>query len=360
MKTILAFACRGGALALLLTAAGPSYSAALFDAEATLEVVIEAPMGELSKRRHDEPELGGTLRYTDASGTERTLPVSISTRGKTRLEICDFPPLRLTFDPADTAGTPFDGQHKLKMVRPCMRGRDGRDWVYLELGAYRAYRVITDYSFRARQLNVTFRDTESFFRRVREQPAFLLEDDSDLAKRLDRERIRPLEVKAWQMALPETTHYVLFQYLIGNTDFALRRGPRGEECCHNGRVIANPGSQNAWIVVPYDFDYAGLVDTDYAVPHEALPIKKVTSRLYRGFCWQNEALPASIDLVNRKRAELEAALIPSELSNSKARRARNYVKQFYRIVNDPQARQDELLDNCRGPDSVPPHNDEKQ
>ena len=145
----------------------------------------------------------------------------------------------------------------------------------------------------------------------------------------------------------------LFQYLIGNTDFAVKRGPSGEGCCHNGRVFAEAGKQDEWIVVPYDFDYAGIINTKYAAPAEALPISRVSTRLYRGFCWQNEVLPESIELFNRKRDEIEAALIPVEVSKRKSRNAKKYVDRFYEIVNDPQELQKRILDKCRGPDSLP-------
>lgn len=283
---------------------------------------------------------------------ERALGIILTTRGKSRLEVCDYPPLKITFNPDETAGTLFAGQRNLKLVRQCMSGGAGRDWVHLELGIYLAYNIVTDYSFRARRLNVTFRESESR-RREQVQPGFFLEDDSDVARRLHRERVRPPQVDAVQLAVVETTHNMLFQYLIGNTDFAVKRGPSGEGCCHNGRVIAEAGKQHDWVVLPYDFDYAGIINAEYALPDEHLPIRRVTMRLYRGFCWQNEVLPGSIDLFNQHRADIEAALIPPELSKGKARRAKSYVDRFYSIVNDPQELQKRLMGKCRGPDSLP-------
>lgn len=341
------------AAAAIFLAVGNLPAAALFDSQGPLDVTIEAPLKQLSRQRSEETDLSGTFRYTDASGTSRSLPVVVSTRGRRRLELCDYPPLRLTFDRDQTRGTLLEGQRKLKLVRPCLRGRKAQDWLYLEFGVYRAYNIISDYSFRVRQLQVIFIDTESRSRRVLEQPAFFIEDDKGVAMRMGRERIRPPKVDVAQMSRYETTHNVLFQYLIGNTDFAVKRGPSGEGCCHNGRVISEPGKQRDWIVLPYDFDYAGIVDTDYAAPHEDLPIRKVTTRLYRGFCWQNDVLPESIELFNRNRAEIEAALVPSEVSRQKVRRANNYIGQFYRIVNDPEELQEKLYDNCREPGSQP-------
>ncbi len=341
--------------ALLCALLSHAHASPLFESQDILDIILEAPMRDLSKQRHTKPEYAGIFRYSDVSGAEHALGVLVSTRGRSRLEICDYPPLKLTFDPNETAGTLLDGQRELKLVRQCMRGGAGRDWMHLELGAYRAYNAITDYSFMARQLNATFRDTESRFRRDEVLSAFLLEDDRDMAKRLDRRRIRPPRVEPEQMALTETTHHLLFQYLIGNTDFAVKRGPKGEACCHNGRVLTETGRRQEWIIVPYDFDYAGIINTEYAVPHETLPIRRVTTRLYRGFCWQNDELKKSIVVFNSKRKEIEAAMLPPEVSRNKSRRVKHYLDRFYRIINDPEELQEHLLDKCRGPDSLPIH-----
>jgi hypothetical protein len=330
-----------------------AYSAPLFEAQETLDVIVEAPIRKLSSQRKKKPEFEGTVRYTDADGTEHAFAVIVSTRGKSRLDVCDYPPLRIAFNRDETAGTVFEGQRKLKMVRQCMRGGKGTNWLYLELGIYRAYNVITDYSYLTRQLNVTFRESGSGKSDGRVYPAFFIEDDKDMARRLNRKRIRPPKVEPHQMAAVETAHNLLFQYLIGNTDFAVKKGPSGEGCCHNGRVITEAAQRDGWIIVPYDFDYAGIINTEYAMVHERLPIRDVKTRLYRGFCWQNEEILQSIELFKQKRSDIESALLPSEVSKSKARRVTSYIERFYETMNDPQKLQKELFDKCRGPDSLP-------
>ncbi|MDX1405538.1 MAG: hypothetical protein R3192_13410 [Woeseiaceae bacterium] len=327
--------------------------APLFESQQAIDVVIEAPIERLSRQRKNEPELPGKVIYVDASGTEQVLDVIVSTRGKSRLDICDRPPLRLEFDEDKTQGTLFEGQHKLKMVRQCLRSRPSRDWLYLELAVYRAYNVVTDFSFKVRALNATFTDTESRSKRGRAEPVFLIEDDDRMAERLNRHRIKPLTVQPEQMEPTQTAHNLLFQYLIGNTDFALKAGAIGDPCCHNGRVLTETGREQDWIIVPYDFDYAGILNTDYALPHEKLPIRQVSTRLYRGFCWLNDELEESIELFKQRREQIEAAFLPPELSKGKARRVKNYLERFYETINDPEELQQELFDKCRGPDSLP-------
>ena len=327
-------------------------AAPLFDSGEVLDVVIEAPVRDLERQRFKDPQFTGTFRYTDLSGTEHALAIDVTTRGKSRLEMCDYTPLRITFNPDETQGTLFEGQRRMKLVTQCMAGGRGAGWVHLEHGIYRAYNLISDYAYKTRKLNVIYHDTNSS-RRDRLQPAFILEPDNQLAKRLGRERIRPPIVGPLQMSLVETTYNLLFQYLVGNTDFAVKRGPKGEGCCHNGRVYARPGEHDDWVVVPYDFDYAGIINTNYALPDARLPIRRVKTRLYRGFCWQNDLLPEVIELFNQHRSDIELALLPAELSKSKSRTVKKYIEDFYEIVNDSKQLQKHLFDECRGPDSLP-------
>lgn len=327
-------------------------AASLFDSDEVLDVVIEVPIRNLKMQRHKNPQFTGTFRYSDASGKEQALAIEVTTRGNSRLEICDFPPLRITFNRDETQGTLFEGQRGLKFVTQCMDGSIGAGWVHLEHGIYSVYNLLSDHSYKSRKLNVIYRDTNSR-RRDRVQPAFILEPDKQLAKRLGRERIRPPLVEPLQMSIMETARNVLFQYLIGNTDFGLKRGPKGEGCCHNGRVYARPGAADDWVTVPYDFDYAGIIDTKYALPDEKLPIRRVRTRLYRGFCWHNDLLPGVIELFNQNRNDIEAALLPTGLSKSKSRSVKKYIDDFYEIVNDSKQLQKHLIDKCRGPDLLP-------
>lgn len=352
MNSLLKTVCCAGIAAFLAGLPGTAVAAPLFDSQETLTVIIEAPIARLLRQRKNKPEFAGTLRYTDAAGKNFALEIILAPRGNSRLEVCDFPPLKVTFDPEKTAGTLFEDQRSLKLVTKCLRNKSAENWVYLELGVYRAFNVITPRSYRTRELVVTYRDTASH-RRDQVDPAFFLEPDRQVGKRLELQRIRPPQVGSLQMSMTETTHNLLFQYLIGNTDFAVKRGPSGEGCCHNGRVFARPGEQQDFVILPYDFDQAGIVNTNYAIPADGLGIRKVTSRLYRGFCWQNEALLDSISLFNENRSGIEAAFLSEGISSSRMRRLQRFIDGFYDTVNDPAELQKRLLDKCRGPESRP-------
>ncbi len=124
----------------------------------------------------------------------------------------------------------------------------------------------------------------------------------------------------------------LFGYFIGNTDFSLRQGP-GEDCCHNAVPIQIGDSI---FPVPYDFDAAGLVDPPYAAPASNLSIRRVTQRLYRGYCEHNDELDAAIALFLRKRAEVQLLIDRfDDIPGFRARDVSAYLGKFYAIVENP-------------------------
>jgi hypothetical protein len=103
-----------------------------------------------------------------------------------------------------------------------------------------------------------------------------------------------------------------------------------------------------YLVVPYDFDWSGVVDARYAVPDPQLPIRDVKDRMFRGFCrprLDHEALKARF---NAQRDAIRALYegMP-ELDKGQRERALKYYERFYETLNSPQRYQREIVDQCR-------------
>jgi hypothetical protein len=318
----------------------------LFEDQSKLDVVIELPMTTIVNDAEDRPEVLGVLRYTDA-GTEVALDIMMSTRGHSRLEICRFPPLSMNLKKKQVVGTLFEGQNKLKIVTRCKQGKTYERYQIQEFGIYRGFNVLTDYSIRARVLSVTFKDSEGK-RKDEVQPAFFLESDDEVAERLSMEPIKSPTIDPAQLDSKHAIVFELYQYLIANTDWSLLKGPGTEPCCHNGKVIITPGTTNGWIVLPYDFDQAGLINTRYATPADGLGIRSVRQRLFRGRCLNLKHLDESIAKFNEMRPQIEAALNPPEIDRRRRKNALKYIDDFYEIVNDPKKRKNKIEDNCLG------------
>ena len=319
----------------------------LFECDVPLEFTLEVPMKTLLRRADDRPVLDGKLHYTDQHGNQLEFDIQVTTRGHSRLEICKFPPLSVIFEKKQVKDTVFAGQKKLKIVTQCRSGASYLDFLRHEYGVYKAYNVVAEPSFRVRMLSITFRDSENK-RDDYVQVAFFVESVKEVARRLDMEPVKLNKIPPFHLDAANSSIYELFQFLIANTDWSKTKGPGEEDCCHNGKALRVPGTDTNWVVLPYDFDQAGLINVPYARPHERLPIHRVTQRLYRGRCEYSDYLDATIGLFNREREALEAALISGGVSEKRQEKQARFVAKFYEIVNDPKLRQRYIDDRCRG------------
>ena len=319
----------------------------LFESGDTLELVLDVPMKTLLRRAKKNPVLDGQLRYLDSDEHEVTIDLTITTRGKSRLEICSFPPLSITLDKHQTGRTLFAGQRNLKIVTQCNNASTYQRYLHQEFGTYQAYNVITEHSFRVRMLNITYRDIERKKRDI-VKPAFFIESQDEVAERLGMTKIQAKTIEPRQFDVTQTSNLELFQYMIANTDWAILKGPRTEDCCHNGKLIGYVGADENWVVLPYDFDQAGLINTNYALPSLQFGIRSVRVRLYRGRCRHNDQLLKTIELFNERRNELEAALVPEILSKRPRKSALKYLNTFFETINDSKKLQIKVIGVCRG------------
>jgi hypothetical protein len=319
----------------------------LFDSDEPLSVVLELPTKEILRQAQKKPTFDGVLRYTGIDGTEVSLDIAVTTRGKSRLEQCQYPPLSINLKRKQVASTIFAGQNKLKLVTQCSGSANYQRYLNQEYAIYRIHNLLSDYSFRVRMLEVTYRDSTGQ-RRDKIQPAFFIESDKQAAERLGMATIKADVVNTSQLDPEQLSILTLFQYMIGNTDWSARKGPGTEGCCHNGKVIVPPDSHNGWVVLPYDFDQSGIINTSYAAPSDKLPIRSVRTRLYRGYCRSNDYLDSTIALFNENRAAIEDLFASGPDGPSKNKSALKYLESFYEIVNDPKKRQKRIIDACQG------------
>ncbi len=319
----------------------------LFDCDERLAVTIELPMKTLLREAEDRPLLDGRLVYEAADGEQVALDVRVMSRGHSRLVICSFPPLSISFHPSQVEGTVFAGQTKLKIVTQCKRGSRYLDYLKLEYGIYRAFNQVSDIAFRVRLLEITFRDSERANRERREF-AFVIESVDEIEVRSNLEAVKEKRASPGQLDKRYAAIYELFQFMIGNTDWSMLKGPGDENCCHNGKLLRPPGAEQGWIVVPYDFDQAGVISTPYALPHEELPIRSVRQRLYRGRCAHLATLEEDIALFNERRDAIEAALASGGLSQRAERKQATFIAGFYEVVNNPAERTRHIVGRCRG------------
>jgi hypothetical protein len=177
----------------------------LFQNDAVLKAVLTAPISQAYGQRHQDVRIyfPGQWTYIDEDGETKRLRASIRTRGHFRREVCQLPPLQLNFKKSEVKGTLFAGQDKVKLVAPCKEGDRYQQYVLLESLAYRMLQILTDHSFSTRLVRLSYVDRDEEFEPWTDI-AFLIEDDSDLAKRLDLDRLHLQSVRYAQLDHPRT------------------------------------------------------------------------------------------------------------------------------------------------------------
>jgi hypothetical protein len=320
----------------------------LFESDETLKITIRGPLDALMDDRENEVERPGQLLYTDADGTEHTLDIQLRVRGNFRRDAryCEFTPLRVNLKKSQLDDTVFDKQDKLKLVTHCMT----RDASYahrpvLEYLAYRIYNTVTDLSFRARLVEVTYEETEKNRSPFTEFGIFIEHDDR-LGKRIGLEPVDGIDrvsldrVNAEQVALD-----AVFQYLIGNTDFSPVSSADPDSCCHNHTLFGGP--EGEYVSIPYDFDQSGIVDAPYAMPNSRFRIDDVKERVFRGRCRHNDLLDASLDRFRDRRDTIVALVnkLP-ELSNYSRSVTLRYIEAFYKEIARPRNVERRLRRKC--------------
>lgn len=314
----------------------------LFGTEAPLRMTLVFDYKALVKHKNREPEYQDaelTIYPTDTDSITRT--IRVKARGEFRRRYCSFPPIRFDVEEADFGWPSFTRQGKLKVVTTCRDQDIFQAYLYQEYLAYKIYNLLTDRSFRVRLLDITYVDVAGKKGPFR-QHGFLIEDNDEVAARneaivIEPERLSSRDVDAEQLAL-----LALFNYMIGNTDFAIGN-------LHNVKLIKDNDPFDGRIFpVPYDFDYSGLVNTHYAVPHEKLEIRSVQQRKFLSICPDEAHLAAWLDLFREKKAAIFGLYeeFPYLRETSK-RESIQYLQQFYDIIDDPRRVQRTILTDCK-------------
>jgi len=356
-----ALLARSAALAALLslpaawTAAAEQESAdaakppKLFSSQETLELTIEAPWRDFERKDSYQGTYPAQLSYQGADGRMVTIGMTVARRGVKRQQACSFPPVRIRFEKEAVKGTVFRGQKSLKMVTHG-EGSDRYDQYYvLEMLAYRIYNLLSDVSFRVRPLQVSYLDSSTG---KSEGPrfAFLIEDDSDVAKRNGLKKLELPRIRADRLDAEAASLMSLFQYMIGNTDWAALLGPDPKKCCHNVKLVGPEplGPEDFALPVPYDFDSSGLVDARYAAPHQDLPIRSVTQRLFRGYCEHNGTLESARQTIMGRESAIRA-LIEDEprLESGSKKKASRFIDGYFEIAGDPGKFEKYVIERCR-------------
>ena len=304
-----------------------------------INCTITVDMSKLFKHSKHGDLFYGNFSSALPDGTIVSDPVQLEIRGHFRQDYCYVPPIKLKFNYKDSASLAY--LKSLKLVSECKVSPDHEQLLLKEYLIYKIYNLLTNRGFHARLLNLTFQDSTGKKKPFTEH-AFLLEDIADVAKRNDCMVWKGKKLNTEATDRKQMTMVALFEYMIGNTDWAV-------SVEHNIRLIV-PAKDTSIkpFAVPYDFDYSGLVNTYYAIPDERLEIENVTTRLYRGFPRTMPELEQALDTFKLMKKDIYALINNFSLLNAKNKQSMTgYLDGFYTEINNPVIVQNIFIEHAR-------------
>ncbi len=300
----------------------PSLFDRLFQEDA-VSVTLEVEMDSLLAGRRTNTYHDGFFTYTDASGQEQTLDVKTRVRGRFRRTRCGFPPLKLNFDKDQLRAIGLSEHDKMKLVTHCVDARfTGNVNVLKEYLAYKLYNQLTEESYRVQLVEVNYVEAGSekvYLKRY----GFLIESTSQVEERLQAVECEDCHnLVSDSFNLVSENRQALFQYLIGNEDWSSRS-------IRNVKLLQKTDTQEA-LIIPYDFDFSGFVQTDYAIPRLELGVKKVQDRYFLGYATKHHILEENILLFQSSRTAIIQVLENFDYLSKASRNALvEYVEDFY-------------------------------
>ena len=312
----------------------------LFSNEDILEISLQFDIREYTRKRSKDEYLDAVLTYYGMAEGPVVKEMRLKSRGEFRHGFCSFPPIKLNFKKTAFDRPDLENLRSVKLVTHCQSGYS--EYLLKEYLIYKLYNVLTDYSFRVRLLGIKYIDTGRK-NKISENYGFIIEPLDFLAERTGTVPVSS-EKLSQQNVLPEMMdRMAIFNYMIGNTDWSVP----GQ---HNCKVLVKPGlnSSSLAMIVPYDFDYTGLVNASYAVPYEPLGLESVRDRLYQGVCRSEEDLLHVLKEFSDKKDAFYRTINEFPYLKERSRKEMiHYLDSFYKNFDDPGKIVNQLLRTCK-------------
>lgn len=314
-----------------------------FSEEEILKMQLNADLKKIMKedktKNNKTVFYPATLTYDISDSIKITEHVEIRARGEFRKASCYLPPIMINFKTSKPSILKKLGH--LKLVWPCGKSEYEEQLLLKEYLVYKMYNLLTEMSFRVRLIRLSYSDTNNglkpytFF-------AFFIEDVDAMAHRNHCVETEGPRFHTEYTDRKQTTLVSIFQYMIGNTDWAI-------PLYRNIKLIRPEKDSFSFpYVVPYDFDYCGAVNADYAIPVEELGIATVRDRLYRGFPRTIEELQEVVALFKAKKSAMDSLIMNFEpLSEDNKKEMIQYLEDFYSIIENEKNIKRIFIQNAR-------------
>lgn len=303
-----------------------------------LNIVLITDLKNLKKDRAEETWQPATFRIMQGNAIAFERKVQVASRGNMRKKTCYFPPIKIRFFQEKPSSDSLADIRELKLVVSCRNTAEDEQLVLREQLAYELYNLITPQSFRVKRASIKIMSPGQK-RAAHDSEAFFIESEKEMASRIGGRPLKPRIISPKVLDSVAYTRMSVFQYMIGNTDW-------GAYSRHNIKITGF-GAQQRPIAVPYDFDYSGLVNAEYAQPSADVPKTSVRERFYLGLCHSAELYQNVFDEFRARKTDILAKAGQVEGLSAAARKDINqYLLEFYTVIEQPELARKEIIEHC--------------
>jgi len=315
-----------------------SESSGLFETDDLLEITLKFDLTDYKRKKDDSTYLDAWLSTVIKDDTV-TRKIKLRARGEFRRKFCDMPPVLLNFDMDDSTKGDFHNINKLKMVTVCSAGN--QEYLLKEYITYKLYSALTDISYRVRLLKVNYVNSNKQNKVITEF-AFVIEPDELLAKRIESVEVKTTNLTQKDVKPEMMDRMAIFNYMIGNADWSV-------PLAHNVKLYAQYKSERPDLaaIVPFDFDFSGIVNTDYSAPFHTLSISSVRERIYLGMCRDKDTFLQALSEFTARKAEFYEVIRDFEVLDERSKNDMIfYLDTFFEELLKPEALARTILREC--------------
>ena len=322
-----------------LSAQPPLSHITFFEEDELIIIDLSSDLKKLVSEKKLETYQPATITCHFPDSTVINEEIRLTARGEFRRINCFMPTMKLDF--RNTTSPKLAPLGVLKLVCGCSAGPSDERLVLREFLTYKIYNLLTDMSFRVRLLRINYHDTRGKIKSY-SQYGFFIEDTDDLAKRNKCREVNKPAFHSERTDRQQMTLVSIFQYMIGNTDWSVPG-------FHNIKLMrSRADSLSSPYTIPYDFDFCGLVNANYASPPQELDITSVRERVYRGFQRSSTEIEDALKIFREKKQDVEKLVMNFEILEARSRKdIVKYLDEFYAIIENKKWAQRIFVDGAR-------------
>jgi len=293
-----------------------------------INVTIETNLDSLINYRKRETYQRAKFTYEDKDGVVITRKMKVKPRGKYRRKVCDFPTIKLNFSKKELKADGMAKYDDYKVVTHCLDDKkESKENVLREYLVYKMYNILSPKSYQVKYVKITYIDSEGKMNTLK-RTGFLIEDTGELEDRIGVEVHPEPKFPIDSFDIEQYNFVALFQYMIGNVDW------RATPFVKNAKAM-KAEREDKYQLIPYDFDFSGVVNVSYMRVAEHLNQKNNRQRIFLGHIIRQKELKSNFERYEAKKIELLDYISNFDLLPKPSRKSiRKYIESFYEDIAD--------------------------